>query len=104
MSAFEEDHEKDMQDPEYARVWGETVKAIAREQRGYSLEECEHLNSDTTYEDGDIWQGMCRDCGAELEEYKDEAQAVEFIRVEPDDTDWTGLTAQQVREWNDDPL
>lgn len=33
----------------------------------YSLDECEHLNTDTTYEDDEVWQGMCYDCGAELE-------------------------------------
>lgn len=90
-NAFEEDHEKDMQDPEYARTWGETVKAIAAEQRrtGYSSEECEHLNSDTTYEDEDIWQGMCRDCGADLECYTDDwAVPVDMQPVEPDDSDW----------------
>lgn len=37
----------------------------------YSLDECEHLNVDTTYEDEELWQGMCYDCGAELEEIEE---------------------------------
>jgi hypothetical protein len=32
--------------------------------------ECDHANYDTTYEDEDVWQGVCTDCGAELEDDK----------------------------------
>lgn len=36
------------------------------------MEECEHLNVDTTYEDEELWQGVCTDCGAELEDVQEE--------------------------------
>lgn len=35
------------------------------------MEDCEHLNQDTTYEDDELWQGICTDCGAELEDIKE---------------------------------
>lgn len=34
------------------------------------MEDCEHMNHDTTYEDAEVWQGICTDCGAELEDDK----------------------------------
>lgn len=50
--------------------------------------ECDHTNAHTTFKNAELWQGVCDDCGADLEDVVDEVSTEIPCEVNLDASLW----------------